>query len=338
MLTETRQKFAAYQARQAELNGVPSAAEKFAVAPSVEQKLFERVRQSADFLNRIGSASPTQQMGDKVGMDVSGPAAGRTDTRTKERVPRDLLALDDDKYACVQTNFDTSLRYETLDAWAKFPEFQTMLRDLTTKQIARDRLTIGWNGKTASADTDLAANPLLQDVNVGWLEKIRANAPARVMTGVKVDRDVAGHDYVSLDALVFDVINELIAEWHRESPDLVVIAGSQLLTDKYLGLINSAKVPTEINALNTLMLSQTLGGKPAMSVPFFPARALLVTSLKNLSIYTQSGTTRRQIVDNPKRDRVEDFVSCNEAYVVEDYTKAAFVDGIKLPNAAGEWA
>jgi len=53
--------------------------------------------------------------------------------------------------------------------------------------------------------------------------------------------------------------------------------------------------------------------------PFFPPNALLITRLDNLSIYWQEDTRRRSVIDNPKRDRIENFESVNEAYVVEDY-------------------
>ena len=41
---------------------------------------------------------------------------------------------------------------------------------------------------------------------------------------------------------------------------------------------------------------------------------------------------------NPKRDRIEDYQSVNEAYVIEDYGKCALIDGITVPDGAGGWA
>jgi hypothetical protein len=73
--------------------------------------------------------------------------------------------------------------------------------------------------------------------------------------------------------------------------------------------------------------------------PFFPVRGVVVTSYSNLSIYYQMGTLRRAIIDNPKRDRLEEYHSENEAYVVEDFGKFAGVrnGAILLPDGAGEW-
>lgn len=41
-------------------------------------------------------------------------------------------------------------------------------------------------------------------------------------------------------------------------------------------------------------------------------------------------TRRRSVIDNPKRDRIENFESVNEAYVVEDYRCAALVENIQI--------
>jgi hypothetical protein len=51
--------------------------------------------------------------------------------------------------------------------------------------------------------------------------------------------DTAKADYVNLDALVIDAI-ELLDEWQRDSTDLVVIAGRDLVHDKYFPMINAA--------------------------------------------------------------------------------------------------
>ena len=64
---------------------------------------------------------------------------------------------------------------------------------------------------------------------------------------------------------------------------------------------------------------------PAVVVPFFPATAILVTRLDNLSIYTQEGSLRRLMRERPEKNRVEDFMSQNMDYVIEDYTCLAHV-------------
>ena len=158
-------------------------------------------------------------------LGVNGPTAGRTKTNPAtgvKRKPRDVSSLSKDTYSCKKTDFDTAIPYAKADAWAKFPEFQTLLSGSIAEQQGLDRIMIGFNGTSAAETTDLAANPMLQDVNIGWLQKIRTSAPDRVIEeGVagsgKVTIGATG-DYKTLDGLVFDAI-QLLEPWHRKRKD-----------------------------------------------------------------------------------------------------------------------
>ncbi|STH53222.1 P2 family phage major capsid protein [Escherichia coli] len=70
-----------------------------------------------------------------------------------------------------------------------------------------------------------------------------------------------------------------------------------------------------------MIISQKrMGGLQAVRAPFFPPNALLITRLDNLSILLAGRhPAAASVIDNPKRDRIENFESVNEAYVVEDY-------------------
>jgi hypothetical protein len=74
--------------------------------------------------------------------------------------------------------------------WAKFQDFQTRIRDAIIQRQALDRIMIGFNGVKREKTSDRVANPLLQDVNIGWLEKIRQENPFRywIKLSVKMDR------------------------------------------------------------------------------------------------------------------------------------------------------
>lgn len=76
--------------------------------------------------------------------------------------------------------------------------------------------------------------------------------------------------------------------------------------------------------------SETHGRSAGRACAVLPPNALLITRLDNLSIYWQEDTRRRSVIDNPKRDRIENFESVNEAYVVEDYRCAALVENIQI--------
>ncbi|WP_186148318.1 phage major capsid protein, P2 family [Burkholderia gladioli] len=339
MRNDTRVAFNAYLDALAQLNGIESAREKFTVSPTVQQKLEQKIQASSAFLQSIGVYGVDEQSGSKIGLGIGQPIAGTTDTTQKDRVPVDPTTLDEDGYFCTQTNFDTAIRYALLDAWAKFPEFQTMIRDAIVKRQGLDRICIGFNGKARVATSDRAANPLLQDVNVGWLQKIRVNAPDRYMhehvegSGKIKVGNVAGSDYKNLDALVYDALS-LLDPWYRDDPQIMVVVGSDLLADKYFPVINSSNAATEMAALDMVVSSKRMGGKQAVTVPYVPANTLMITKLANLSMYYQNGARRRTIVDNAKRDQIENYESSNEAYVVEDHGGAVLIENIEIEAAA----
>ena len=339
MRNPTRLAYNAYLGQQAKLNGVPSATEKFAAAPSVQQKLETRIQESSEFLKRINIIGVTEQTGEKLGLGVSGTIASRTDTSgAGTRSTQDATSMADDGYACKQTNYDTHLRYATLDAWAKFPDFQNRVRDSVLQRCALDRIMIGFNGTSAAATTNRAANPLLQDVNIGWLQKLRANAAARVMVQGAVANKVsygthADADYKNLDALVYDAYKSLLDPWFAEDPLLVAIVGRDLMHDKLFPLVADNDAPTERLAADIVISQRRLGGLTAMVAPHFPAGKVLVTRLDNLSIYYQDGARRRAVVDKPEKDRVEFFESSNDAYVIEDYGLCALVENIEVKDA-----
>jgi P2 family phage major capsid protein len=341
MRNATRTLFSAYVSKIALLSAVASASVMFTVAPAVAQKLEEKIQHSSEFLASINFVQVEQQEGDKVGVGITSPIAGRTNTSGNgERVAIDPTDTSDlGRYRCEQTNFDTAIKYAKFDAWAHMPEFQTMIRDAIAKRQGLDRMIIGWYGTSAAATTDKTANPMLQDVNKGWLYKIRTFAADRVLAdgAYTVDPTKAIYvspngtaDYVNLDALVFDAI-ELLDEWHRDDTELVVIVGRDLVHDKYFNIVNAAgDKATEQLARDVLLSEKRIGGLRAVRVPYFPAGKLLITRLDNLSIYNQIGTRRRAIIDNPKKDQVENFESVNEAYVVEDYGLCALVENIVM--------
>jgi P2 family phage major capsid protein len=336
MRNDTRLHFNKLMEQIAKLNGVDSAAVSFSVDPTTQQKLEARMQESSDFLGKINLIGVDELTGEKVGVGVSTTIAGRTDTTgDAERVPRDVASLDSNTYTCAKTDFDTAIRYAQLDAWAKFPNFQTLVRDAIVQRQALDRIMIGFNGTSVAATTNRTTNPLLQDVNKGWLQQYRANAPQRVLAAGKTAGKVvigAGGDadYNNLDALVYDVVSNLLDPWHRRDPGLVVILGRDLMHDKYFPMVNKDQPATEKLATDLILSQKRVGGLQAAEVPYVPDGALLVTSLANLSLYYQLGGRRRYIKERPEKNRIENFESSNDAYVVEDYGLGCVVENIEF--------
>lgn len=334
MRNETRKLFNGYLQQVAKLNGVDNATEKFNVTPTVQQKLETAIQEASALLKSINIIGVEQQEGESLLLGVNGPIASRTNTAGgNRRNPADRSALTKDSYACKQTNFDSAFPYALIDAWAKFPDFQVRLSSSITERQALDRIMIGFNGTSAAAVSDLATNQLLQDVNVGWLQKIRTGAPDRVLDEVvdasgKVTVGATG-DYKTLDGVVFDAV-QMLDPWHRSHPNLVVMVSRDLLHDKLLAAVEKGAASNqEENAADQIVTKARLGGLPIVDAPFFPAGTVLVTTLSNLSIYFQEGARRRHVKDEPEYDRIADYQSSNDAYVIEDFGLVALVENIE---------
>lgn len=340
MRTETRTQFNQFTRRVAELNRVEDATLSFSVEPTVQQTMEQRIQESSAFLSAINMPGVIDLKGEKIGVGVSGTIAGRTDTSgSARREPADVTALDKTGYECVQTNYDTAIPYARLDAWARQPNFQTILRNAIIQRQALDRIMVGFNGISIAETTNRAANPLLQDVNKGWLQKYREHAAKRVLSKGKAggnvvigssDKDV--RDYANLDALVMDVVSNLIDPWHQQDPGLVVVLGRNLVHDKYFPIINQDNKPTEQLAADLVLGTKRIGGLQPVVVPFMPADALMVTSLDNLSLYWQIDGRRRYLKEEPEKNRVANFESSNDDYVVEDYGRGTVVENIKVED------
>lgn len=334
MQKTTRIAFNGYLAQQAKINDVTSVAETYTVAPTPAQKLETAIQHSSAFLKKINIIPVDEGEGEAILLGVNGPTASRTATGPgKRRQPRDVSAMTKDTYNCKKTNFDTALPYQKLDVWAKFADFQTRLSGSIAERQGLDRIMIGFNGTSAAADTDLAANPMLEDVNIGWLQKMRDKAPDRVIDEGAVAGKVtvgATGDYKTLDALVFDAI-QLLDPWHRKRPDLVTIIDPALLHEKQLkALEKGAASNQEANAADEIITKTRVGGLPIEpDAPFFIEGGVWVGPLSVLSIYYQDGKRRRHIRDEPDADQVADYQSSNEAYVIEDFGACALVENIE---------
>lgn len=334
MRKETRAAFSGYLKNQAKLNSLTAedVSTKFTVVPSVQQTLETAIQESSEFLKKINVIGVDEMEGEPLLLGVSGTIAGRTDTDTDKRDPRYVGALEKDSYKCVQTNFDTAFPYARLDQWAKFKDFQARLSGAIAERQALDRIMIGWNGTSVATTTNRTTNPLLQDVNFGWLHKVRTNAPDRTLDEGAVTGKVtigATGDYKTLDGLVYDAI-QLLDPWHRGRPDLVAIIPRGLLHSRFLSAVEKSGTSNQEDvAADAIMTRTRVGGLPFVDAPFFPDAKVLVTTLSNLSIYFQNEKRRRHIKDEPERDRIADYQSSNEAYVIEDMGLVAMVENIE---------
>jgi P2 family phage major capsid protein len=265
---------------------------------------------------------------------------GRTDTSGNgERATADPTNNSTHGYVCVPCEFDTHLTWAKIDAWAAHPEFQRLISSYLAKAYGADLIRVGFNGTHAAGTTNKTNFPMLQDVAKGWLQHIREDAPERrFFEDAPASAHIyhgthASNEYKNIDAIVTDAVNSFLPDWARSAP-LVAMVGYQMLDDKYFNLINDNDKPTEVNAAQIIMANKKLGGLPAYQVPFMPAGTILITTFDNLSIYEQSGKRRRHIKDAPESDRIEDYQSANQAFVIEDLDYACMIENIVQKDAA----
>ncbi|MDH7641184.1 phage major capsid protein, P2 family [Sphingomonas oryzagri] len=352
MLEHTEIAVATYMANVAKANGVADTGKKkFTVSPAIQQKIVTRLRLTSSFLSMVNVTLVAAQEGEKLGVGATRPIAGRTNTNTpgNRRIATDPTSTTRlNTYRCEKTDSDYAFKYDKLDSWAHIPEFEKLLQEAVLTQQGIDKIMIAFNGTHVAADTDKDTYPLLQDVNVGWIQQLRTDAPERIISYGEKDpqtKDAGGNvthtgsiivkadgtgDYVNLDALVTDM-KQLLDERTRTATDLVVILGANLAGKRTFTLVSSAGNDAEkALALDVLRGKDTIGGLPSMQVPYFPANAIMITSLKNLSIYLQIGSQRRMLRDEPDYDQLANYESFNEDYVIEDYGKIAFAENIDL--------
>lgn len=325
---QTAQALEGYRRQIAQVNGVESLSSPFVVAPAPQQKMMDAYQKSTAFLGKINMIMVKDAHGQKLGLGGTSPVASTTDTRIQPRRPTTVGEVEGlDYYLCTKTDYDVAYLWAQIDNWGALTDFQQRLANLAVKRIAQDKQRIGFNGTHRANTSNKALYPNLQDVNIGWLEKVRQNSPERHIKNITIGK---AHEFKNLDALVEMAKHELIDEQHRDGTDLVVITSSGLVIDKSLAIINQDHEPTEQIAANALYSRKVLGTLSVDLPSFFPQGALLITSHDNLSIYQQKGSIRRHLKDEPEWDRTTDYQSVNECFVVEDYSKVALIEGITV--------
>lgn len=317
-------------------NGVASVSRDFAVEPTAEQKLIDLQREEVSFLGLINDLPVGELIGQVIGLNAEDFVASRTSEENLPRRPTYVGGMDDREYRLYNTEFDTKLPWQLIDAWARFPDFPTRYARHIARSIALSRISIGWHGVAAAAHSNKTNNPNGEDMNIGWLQKLRVERPSHVMgreilngTATGAAKPIHIHadaQYKNLDALAYDLIAGQ-PSWARNSTEHVVLVSQDLVDEKYFPMINRPLSNTIDGGRSTsdevvggIMMSQKqIGGRRAAIVPKFPERTMAVTPLKNLSIYWQNGSRRRFVKDEPEnRASLVDYNSSNEGYVIED--------------------
>lgn len=324
-------------------HGGQDATQQFTIEPSVLQTLNELISLDGQpFLQQINVVGVPELKGQKIFLGQGGLVSKRTlIDATHERVPVDPVTMTDASYELFQVETDVAITYAMIDVWAKFPNFAALWNEVVRKKIGNDRLRVGWHGTSAAtlASTDPVTNPNGEDLLVGWLEQIRQwNSGSQYVEGTTAGTPptynvvLGSTTYPNLDYLV-SVTKARIDPVYLNDPSLVALISQNLALYEEAHIYQeSGRLPVQKLPLtqDPTALLRNYGGLPSYSPPFLPDGVILITPLKNLSIYYQSTSWRRMIRDWAPKNRYEDFSSRNEGYVVEDPRATSLVDGVTL--------
>lgn len=326
MRADTRVLYNAYCANVAKLNGVASVSEKFAASEPVEQRVNNMIFEDVAFLSRIQQLSIDVLRTEPISTRFPDMIGSRTDTSgAGERAGTAIQNPDSIFIDLVQHNYDVKITYKQLDTWRKLGIPKKWAAALI-HSIALTRLMVGFNGESAAATTDPVANPLGQDINIGWLKFIETHAPENFMTEVVGESGAIqlgdGGDFPNLNHFVHSLYDVIEAKYR--SKDMVAVIGHDLVSyDVNLRFEKWGDRPTEQGQI--MNLERRYGNLNSMVVPGFPAKGLMITELENLQHYRQNGSARRNIKEVPEKDCIVDFNSMNEAFGLEEVKAAAAV-------------
>lgn len=323
-----RSSLLAYSTAMAKAYDATDVSKQFAVTGPMETKLRAALLDSVEFLKLITLMDVDQIKGQVVSVGNTGIATGRA---ASGRFTSDQ-SVDGNTYELKETDSCASVPWATLAVWANAgneKQFMQLMSQNATLRFALDILRVGFNGTSAAATTNPTTNPLGQDVNIGWHQLVKTNAPDQVMTdAIYFNPDATGalkaSEYKTLDAIVTEIKNTLIPEQFRNDPRLVVLIGSDLTAAAQTKLMNQADKPSERVAAQ--MMDKSIGGLKAYTPPFFPGKRIVVTLLSNLHCYTQKGTRSRKSENVEDRKRFEDKYWRFEGYGVEEYLAYGAVD------------
>lgn len=290
------------------------AGQSFNLEPHKEIKLLGNIQKRSDFLSKINVVQVDEIEGQLI---FGATEKGITGRRAVGRY-RTTVNPSGYKYKLSKTDSGVLIPWEKLDNWGSLSDqFAQLWAQFVQEQIALDMLTVGFNGVSVAENTE---KDDLSDVNIGWFEYVRQNAPEQ-MRADKVTLFGKNADFANLDALAHSLKMGL-ADRHRNSADLVFCVGADLVAKESEALYSkNSLTATERSALNSMSLTGLFGGMPAIIPENMPGKGAFVTSLKNLSIYTQRGSIRRSMRSDEELAAIVDSYYRNEGYAVEDPTK-----------------
>ncbi|NHB87180.1 phage major capsid protein, P2 family [Photorhabdus tasmaniensis] len=317
-----------YTAGLAKTSHVDSTARFFSLTEPHEIQFRDALLQESTFLGLITVMDVEQISGSVIATGNPGLFTGR---KKGGRFMREMGPTGND-YKLVETDSGSFLPYDTLVTWANAGsenEFFERIQSFSTESFALDMLRVGFNGTLIAEDTDPEKYPSGEDVNIGWHQIVKVRSPGQIVTDkVVLDRVGTGADFVSIDAVATDLIHTLIPEQFRQDPRLVVLVSADLIGADTTSMMNRIDRPTEKVAAQ--LINREIAGRKAYSPPFMPEGRIIVTTLKNLHLYTQARTRQRRSDWIDDRKQFENNYLRMEGYAVEYDELYASIDKVTI--------
>lgn len=329
--TTAEQGLSAFFKSQADLNQISfefvAEGNAFSVVPTVEHRWIDGVQDASPFLRRITMTTCDEMIVNDLNYENSGITSGRTNTEKNDRKTKNMGSVKGVKYECVVIDHDTHIKFSDLNRWSTSDrkKFLDRITDRRRTSKANDIVMIGWHGTQAAEETDPATNPLGEDVAVGWLEHVRTNKPENVLTdSITIGK---GGDYANFDALIIGLTAQI--PMHKRK-DLVVLASSDLVDARSMGLAEKADVSETAGKKVGLAAKYTSNGDEVLTPDFFPEKTVIVTPLANLHHLTKKGSTNIHPNVNSARSQLELFNQALETYAIGDYEQIIIAENVTV--------
>lgn len=319
--------------------------------PATETTLNRDMQDFSGFLQMVNVMPRTQQKGGSltIGSQGRNTRSNNTYEGDSRRVgkPKDSTL---NQYEMVKAHSDYMLHDDDIDAMSEYEGWEDEYRAGFMETMANDRIIIGWHGEEHALTSDMTANPLLQDVNIGWNTLLEQRAPEQVMTHdvLKIGSNEGDH-YKNVDHLIQDLYQGI--PLHRRKPGMTAS-----LSETIMGFSEGnyyrekAGTPSEKQHIDSKVITGTYGGLEAIPAPYMRQTGIFITPLarngarrSNLSIYWQKNSWRRSAEYVAEKESSVDWNARREAYHIEDLKAAVALKANTIvftdlgKDAEGNW-
>ena len=294
---------------------------KIATLESEQEKNFFAKLKENDLFQILTLVPVNYAHGEAIGFIQGMP--GTTDTEQFARKPK--LLANRLMYFCQQMNIDSRIKYDKLNNFVHTElDFVEEFERYLDKHLLGSVLMVGLNG-THRADNSSPDTALhCQDVQKGWLQKIRDHAAQNSGQGV-LNVGVIGESgkYKTISKAIKAGLMQIKPIY--ADGDLIAICGRNVIEDE---AIENNK--DELEGQFITRLQKLLGGCKAITVPHFPPNAILLTRLDNLALYVHRNNIRRGFIEEPEFDMLSHYFSFNIDFIVENFDACCLLENIEL--------